>query len=73
LVLILDHIQDPFNFGGIIRTAVSCGVNTIIIPKIKQTLVTNSGNFIIKIPMKHVESLNVSVATAIILYEIRNK
>lgn len=146
LILILDHIQDSFNFGGIIRSSVAAAVDAIIIPKIKQTLVTNSvikattgnilkikiirvvnlnriidilkknefwifssdlenaqdyrkinyentnialiiGNenkgiskslikksdFIIKLPMKHTESLNVSVATAILIYEIRNK
>ncbi len=31
--LILDGIQDPQNFGSLIRTALGCGVHGIIIPK----------------------------------------
>ena len=33
LFLILDGIQDPRNFGSLIRTASGCGVHGIIIPK----------------------------------------
>jgi 23S rRNA (guanosine2251-2'-O)-methyltransferase len=33
LFLILDGIQDPQNFGSLIRTALGCGVHAIIIPK----------------------------------------
>jgi 23S rRNA (guanosine2251-2'-O)-methyltransferase len=33
LFLILDGIQDPQNFGSLIRTASGCGVHGIIIPK----------------------------------------
>ena len=33
LVVILDGITDPHNFGAIIRTAEACGVSGIIIPK----------------------------------------
>lgn len=36
LILVLDRIQDPQNFGAIVRTAVACGVDTIIIAKTKQ-------------------------------------
>ncbi len=32
LLLILDHIEDPHNFGAIIRTAEAAGVDGIIIP-----------------------------------------
>lgn len=32
-VLILDHLEDPHNFGAIIRTAEAAGVDGIIIPK----------------------------------------
>ena len=32
-VLILDHLEDPHNFGAIIRTAESIGIKDIIIPK----------------------------------------
>ena len=33
LVIMLDHIQDPHNFGAIIRTCEAAGVDAIIIPK----------------------------------------
>ncbi len=32
-IVILDHIEDPHNFGAIIRTCESIGVDAIIIPK----------------------------------------
>ncbi|AKN32997.1 RNA methyltransferase [Clostridium carboxidivorans P7] len=32
-IVILDEIEDPHNFGSIIRTAETCGVHGIIIPK----------------------------------------
>lgn len=33
LVIILDHLEDPHNFGAIIRTCEAAGVKAIIIPK----------------------------------------
>ena len=33
LVLILDHLEDPHNFGAIIRSAEARGIKNIIIPK----------------------------------------
>jgi len=33
LVVMLDHIQDPHNFGAIIRTCEAAGIDAIIIPK----------------------------------------
>lgn len=33
LLIILDHIEDPHNFGAIIRTCEAAGVDGIIIPK----------------------------------------
>ncbi len=40
LLLILDGIQDPQNFGSLIRTALGCGVNGIIIPKDRSVGIT---------------------------------
>ena len=42
LVLILDHIEDPHNFGAIIRTAEAAGVDGIIIPKNRSVDVTST-------------------------------
>lgn len=39
-VVILDEIEDPHNFGSIIRTAEVCGVHGIIIPKRRNVGVT---------------------------------
>lgn len=33
LIVMLDHVQDPHNFGAIIRTCEAAGVDAIIIPK----------------------------------------
>lgn len=42
LVVILDHIEDPHNFGAIIRTCAACGVKSIIIPKDRSVKVTDT-------------------------------
>ncbi|MFZ7133576.1 MAG: 23S rRNA (guanosine(2251)-2'-O)-methyltransferase RlmB [Eubacteriales bacterium] len=40
LIVILDKITDPHNFGAIIRTANACGVHGIIIPKNRSVDIT---------------------------------
>ena len=42
LVVILDHIEDPHNFGAIIRTCEAAGVKSIIIPKDRSVSVTET-------------------------------
>lgn len=39
-IVILDEIEDPHNFGSIIRTAEVCGVHGIVIPKRRNVGVT---------------------------------
>lgn len=39
-IVILDHLEDPHNFGAIIRTCEASGVKTIIIPKDRSVNVT---------------------------------
>ncbi|MBU5485013.1 23S rRNA (guanosine(2251)-2'-O)-methyltransferase RlmB [Clostridium sp. MSJ-11] len=39
-IIILDEIEDPHNFGAIIRTAETCGVHGIIIPKRRNVGIT---------------------------------
>lgn len=36
IVVLLDHIEDPHNFGAIIRTCEAAGIKSIIIPKDRQ-------------------------------------
>ena len=40
-LIILDHLEDPHNFGAIIRTAVAAGIKSIIIPKDRSVKVTD--------------------------------
>ncbi|NMA51338.1 MAG: 23S rRNA (guanosine(2251)-2'-O)-methyltransferase RlmB [Mollicutes bacterium] len=42
LVVILDHLNDPHNFGAIIRTCECIGVKSIIIPKDRSVLVNDT-------------------------------
>ena len=42
LVVMLDHLNDPHNFGAIIRTCECIGVTSIIIPKDRSVLVNDT-------------------------------
>lgn len=39
-IIMLDHLEDPHNFGAIIRTVEAAGFKSIIIPKDRSVLVT---------------------------------
>ena len=41
-VLMLDHLEDPHNFGAIIRSCEAKGIKNIIIPKDRSVLVTET-------------------------------
>lgn len=42
MVLVLDHLEDPHNFGAIIRSAEARGVKHIIIPKDRSVIVNET-------------------------------
>lgn len=42
LIVMLDHIEDPHNFGAIIRTCEAAGVDGIIIPSDRSVLVNST-------------------------------
>lgn len=42
VIVMLDHIEDPHNFGAIIRTCEAAGVSGIIIPKNRSVEVTET-------------------------------
>ena len=42
LVLILDCVQDPHNFGACLRTADAAGVSVVVVPKDKSSPVTDT-------------------------------
>ena len=41
-IVILDHIEDPHNFGAIVRTSEAAGVDAIIIPRDRQVQVNST-------------------------------
>lgn len=41
-VVVLDHLEDPHNFGAIIRTCEAAGINFIIIPKDRSVRVNDT-------------------------------
>ncbi len=62
LILILDGIQDPRNFGAIIRSAETFGVSGIIVPerrsvKINETVIKTSTGAIEHVPIIRVTNL----------------
>lgn len=42
IIIILDHLEDPHNFGAIIRTCESAGIKSIIIPKDRSVSVNST-------------------------------
>jgi 23S rRNA (guanosine2251-2'-O)-methyltransferase len=63
LVLILDGIEDPYNFGSIIRSAAAAGVDGIIFPKRRSSGLTGivekaSAGTIELVPLVQTSNLN---------------
>ena len=65
-LVMLDHLEDPHNFGAIIRTSEALGIDGIIIPndrsvKINSTVVKTSCGAIEYIPIIKVPNLNSTI------------
>ena len=63
VVVMLDHLEDPHNFGAIIRTCEALGIDAIIIPNdrnvnINGTVVKTSVGAIYNMPIVRVVNLN---------------
>ena len=63
VIVMLDHLEDPHNFGAIIRTSEALGIDAIIIPndrsvKVNSTVVKTSVGSIEYIPIIKVVNLN---------------
>lgn len=56
VIVILDHIEDPHNFGAIIRTCEAAGIKSIIIPKDRQVLVNST---VMKTSVGTVDNMNI--------------
>ena len=66
LVVMLDHIEDPHNFGAIIRTSEALGVDAIIIPNdrsvgVNSTVVKTSAGAIYNMPIVRVSNLSATL------------
>ncbi len=65
-IVILDHLEDPHNFGAIIRTCEAAGVDGIIIPKnrsvvVNATVAKVSVGALEKIPIAQVTNLSQTI------------
>ena len=66
VLVMLDHLEDPHNFGAIIRTCEALGVDAIIIPNdrsvtINSTVVKTSAGAIYNMPIVRVSNLNATI------------
>ena len=66
LVVMLDHLEDPHNFGAIIRTCEALGVDAIIIPNdrnvsVNATVVKTSAGAIYNMPIVRVSNLTATI------------
>jgi len=66
VVVMLDHLEDPHNFGAIIRTCEALGIDAIIIPNdrtvnITSTVVKTSAGAIYNVPIIRVVNLNTCI------------
>ena len=66
LIVMLDHIEDPHNFGAIIRTCEAAGVDAIIIPKdraceVNSTVIKTSTGTINNMNIIRVTNLNQTI------------
>lgn len=62
-VVILDHLEDPHNFGAIIRTCVAAGIKSIIIPKDRSVRVTDT---VVKVSAGTIENIKVIMVSNIV-------
>ncbi len=62
-IVILDHIEDPHNFGAIIRTCEAAGVDAIIIPKDRQVQVNAT---VMKTSVGTLNNMNIALVTNLV-------
>ncbi len=67
-ILLLDEIEDPHNFGAILRTAAAAGISAVIVPKHRQAPVSDavfktSAGTAGRIPVVRAVNLNQAILT----------
>lgn len=62
-VVILDHLEDPHNFGAIIRTCECAGVTNIIIPKDRSVTVNDT---VVKVSVGAIEHVKIIMVSNLV-------
>lgn len=72
LVVMLDHLEDPHNFGAIIRTCEARGVKNIIIPKDRGVIVNET---VMKTSAGALNHVNIIMVTNLVktINDLKNK
>ena len=72
IIVMLDHLEDPHNFGAIIRTCEAAGVKNIIIPKDRSVKVTSS---VIKVSVGAIENVKIALINNLVntIKELKQK
>jgi len=63
IVVMLDHLEDPHNFGAIIRTCEAAGIKSVIIPKDRSVSVTST---VMKTSAGALEHINVAMVNNLV-------
>lgn len=63
VVVMLDHLEDPHNFGAIIRTCEAAGIKSIIIPKDRSVSVTST---VMKTSVGALEHVNIAMVNNLV-------
>lgn len=62
-VVILDHLEDPHNFGAIIRTCECAGIKNIIIPKDRSVTVNDT---VVKVSVGAIEHVKIIMVSNLV-------
>jgi 23S rRNA (guanosine2251-2'-O)-methyltransferase len=63
MVVVLDHLEDPHNFGAIIRTCEAAGIHSIVIPKDRGVSVNST---VMKTSAGALEHVNVAMVNNLV-------
>ncbi len=63
IIVILDHLEDPHNFGAIIRTCEAAGITSIIIPKDRSVKVNAT---VMKTSAGAIENVDICMVTNLV-------
>ena len=72
IIVMLDHLEDPHNFGAIIRTCEAAGDKNVIIPKDRSVKVTSS---VIKVSVGAIENVKIALVNNLVntIKELKQK